>query len=121
MLLRLASEASDRQCAQNAGRERRHRGNRASDLLQHQAQVEVAEVASAVGLGNRQAQQVRSSQLLPQRLVEDRLLGLDILQAFVRGEVAQDLAGMLAPHFLFLASCRCTQKSMAILNKTSQI
>jgi len=102
LLLILASESGDRQRAEDAGREDRHRGDGASDFLQHQAQVEVAEITSAVGGGNRKAQQVGTSQFLPQRFIEDGLLGLDILQAFVRREVAQDLSGQLAQRVLFV-------------------
>jgi hypothetical protein len=94
LLLLGAPELGDGQRAQHHRLEDRHRGRRAAHLLHDPRHLQEAQTGPAVGFGNRDAEQARLGELLPQGAVEARpFAALDLLLALVGRALAQDLGG----------------------------
>jgi hypothetical protein len=71
--------------------EPRARRDRAAQLLEQHAQLEEAHPHAAVGLGHRDAEQVRVRELRPERGVEPGSVALGCLETLGRHLGAEDL------------------------------
>ena len=74
----------------------------------------IAEASTADVLGQHDAQQVGLGQLGPELAVEPLGAGLDLLQAFRRALVGQDLVGQIDDGVLFLGECEIHDGSWSI-------
>ena len=103
-LLLGAAELRDRQRAEQRGLEQRDRRRAASGFFEDQRELEEAEPAAAVRLGQRDAEQARLRELPPQLAVEARRAGaLERALALVARALGEDLARELGDLLLIVA------------------
>ena len=104
-LLRFGPEAGDRQAGGDERRDRGQRRDGATDLAQHEAQIEEAEAEPAGRLRERDAEQVRLGELGPRVPVVPLLGEVARLQVREAHPVLEDLSGQALQLFLRFGEC----------------
>jgi len=98
-----AAEFLHGECTQDEGGEQRHRGERATLLFEHQAELAEPEARATVLRRNCTAKEARFRKRHPQRPVMGLTRAGELTAEIIRHPIAEDLRGELAQSLLFLA------------------